>query len=1544
MFRIALFILINCISNDNANASLIEPKSASSILTSHSTTILLQSTSLYADSVSSITIKKKKANLSFHFIAEMIIILIILIFGGIIFFQWRRRGILKEQLNKNYESLLSAYQRVKEQNKTLESAIDRNKKEVLAHKNQQDSILSKLSQSEIRFEQVFSMNPDAMMIVNYDTLDIIDLNQSAINYFDLEIPEQRPFHFSKIKSSSSKRLLAKIAATIRNHPEVVDYIITHTFSFNNQKWFSLTSQIIHFDNKNYYLISIKNITKRMRAELLLTENETRLKNLTENINDMIWLMDETLKISYVSPSIESNLGYRPEEVINRPLSSLLQHNSFIKLKGAVQESILNPSTSKTITIELDFIHKQGETQTGEFKFQLQNTGQLHWNIYGVSRDISEKIKTDIALKRNEQLYRLITNNVSDVIFTSDTSLNIKYINVAITDFLGYTPEEILELPKNRYLSQKSIDRINEELSKFFDNIFELKDLNNKLIFTDEINFISKDGGEKWGKIQINLLLDDKNFIYGLIGTIHNNTQQHQIAIYEESTNNFFKKLFYDSPIMMAIVDNLGMIQNANNAFFRKTNYLPQNITNLNIATLFSKTNLDISSQLENQKSTNAELKTADNQTIDILYDFERISINDDPEKYLIVMRDITYQVNAEKQAMIQQEQFKALSEQSPDIIARFDKNLICTYINPVVEKELLISPNDFINNKLDNVGFNEKEFTYLNDHFVEVFLSGVEKVIEFNLTINHEKRHYQSRIIPEFTDGKQVHTIMIVTRNMTEYFNAIMLMHENVKQVTIVNKAIIICNKSETKANLYKSILSLLMNELNFDGGGIYEFDINTQRANLFSEIGLNKSFAANISTITASHPNYDDVFINGLFKVLNSKSSEDSGWYKEFDIETVLYIPIPSNANVIGSINMFSKQEIEISDSSKDTLRIISQELGSSINRINAISMYKESEESYRSLVNATTDLVWKVNEHLIFSFVNDKSMDLLGYTAEELLGTSLLNTVALEEHVKIRKFLELNKTLLERFSLVDVPLIKKSGQFVHVEINGYPLIDANGKFSGYAGINRDISAKKVNEDLRQRKEVAERMAQIKQQFVSNISHELRTPLTAIIGHTEIINHKVSDIEISSHIQSIESNSKSLLRLINDILDLSKIEAGKLKLQLEPTNIIKFFNDINFTFIPLAKSKNIDFSIHIDQANFGALMIDELRLRQVVYNVVGNAIKFTDHGYVKVEVKFLNHSQEVRHTDMIITVNDSGIGIDDMLKNSIFDSFTQADGQSNKKYGGSGLGLSICKNLIELMDGSISFESKKEQGTTFRIIIPGLEISELKAKNELFNPLLVGKKITIIENKHLISSSITDVLEQNQCEINHIKISTFPKTFSYTNSDFFIINYSELHDTKECTEIITQFVPYENKTIIIKNTGEKVPNFKYKITNPINHQKLYDLMLMMLSVQYDVQDEINFQQIEIELTPLSDEIKTKIINELEDKCTPIWKKASTNNSIEQITDFEQNLFKIAKKYEIKFIKYYASEIKISLKTFDIEKIKMLLDIYPKMINYLRSH
>ncbi|MCG8701286.1 MAG: ATP-binding protein, partial [Bacteroidales bacterium] len=248
-----------------------------------------------------------------------------------------------------------------------------------------------------------------------------------------------------------------------------------------------------------------------------------------------------------------------------------------------------------------------------------------------------------------------------------------------------------------------------------------------------------------------------------------------------------------------------------------------------------------------------------------------------------------------------------------------------------------------------------------------------------------------------------------------------------------------------------------------------------------------------------------------------------------------------------------------------------------------------------------------------------------------------------------------------------------------------------------------RDITEKKQFEsNLTIAKEKAEQANRAKSEFLANMSHEIRTPMNAILGFSESLYHQVDNDEQKHMLKSVLSSGKVLLSLINDILDLSKIEAGKMELINHPIDLRNILQEIEYLFSDKAMKKGIQLQIIISPGLPNIIQVDEIRIRQVIFNLVSNAIKFTNTGYVTITVGFNADSKE--EGTLIIEVKDTGIGIDTSQKEAIFEAFRQQSGQSNRQYGGTGLGLAITKKLLSKMNGQIELESVVNVGSTFKI------------------------------------------------------------------------------------------------------------------------------------------------------------------------------------------------------------------------------------------------
>ena len=257
-----------------------------------------------------------------------------------------------------------------------------------------------------------------------------------------------------------------------------------------------------------------------------------------------------------------------------------------------------------------------------------------------------------------------------------------------------------------------------------------------------------------------------------------------------------------------------------------------------------------------------------------------------------------------------------------------------------------------------------------------------------------------------------------------------------------------------------------------------------------------------------------------------------------------------------------------------------------------------------------------------------------------------------------------------------------------------------------------------KVNIIRAQNKKLEE-LDKLKSDFLSTVSHELRTPMTAVLGFTELLSSLITDQKQMEYLEAIKFGGQNLLYLINDILDLSKADAGKIEIKLQPTDLKQLVNDIPTIFSLKLSEKGLRLIIEIDPNIPSVLLMDESRINQIFFNLVDNAIKFTDEGYIKIIIKQENIISEGSEIDLYIAVEDTGMGIPKDEHEYIFEAFHQRKGQDHSKYGGSGLGLAITKKLVEAMKGdlSIKYRSDKCKGTLFVIHFAGVEVSALEVK-----------------------------------------------------------------------------------------------------------------------------------------------------------------------------------------------------------------------------------
>ncbi|WP_030073424.1 PAS domain-containing hybrid sensor histidine kinase/response regulator [Halomonas alkaliantarctica] len=407
-----------------------------------------------------------------------------------------------------------------------------------------------------------------------------------------------------------------------------------------------------------------------------------------------------------------------------------------------------------------------------------------------------------------------------------------------------------------------------------------------------------------------------------------------------------------------------------------------------------------------------------------------------------------------------------------------------------------------------------------------------------------------------------------------------------------------------------------------------------------------------------------------------------------------------------------------------------------------------KRQEQLYRSLVESQLDLIVRVDSLNQFTFVNDVYCDLFGKTKNELIGKSFVLLVHDDDMGDTIAAIKRLKNAPHRTHVEHRAMTRQGWRWLSWE--GSAILDNDGNMLEIQAVGRDITALKLAQQR------AQSASHAKSQFLANMSHEIRTPLNAIIGFSELLTQSPLTKEQQEWLENISTASHLLLSIVNDVLDYSKIEAGKLELESLPFSIEQLITQQSALFTLSAQDKGLTFHMWREGDFSTVLLGDAMRLGQVLTNLVGNAIKFTQHG--SVELCFRAVRTQDNKCQLTIDVKDTGIGITAAQKSRLFDAFTQADSSISRRFGGTGLGLVICRRLIKQMGGTLGVSSEKGVGSCFSIKLTLPIASQPEAQARQSPPLnthnLVGKRVLLAEDNPVNQALTRRLLEDLGLEV----------------------------------------------------------------------------------------------------------------------------------------------------------------------------------------------
>lgn len=375
-----------------------------------------------------------------------------------------------------------------------------------------------------------------------------------------------------------------------------------------------------------------------------------------------------------------------------------------------------------------------------------------------------------------------------------------------------------------------------------------------------------------------------------------------------------------------------------------------------------------------------------------------------------------------------------------------------------------------------------------------------------------------------------------------------------------------------------------------------------------------------------------------------------------------------------------------------------------------------RESERRYRLLAENAKDVIWTSDLSFRWTYISPSVELLRGFTAEESMAHTPDELLTPASAELARRALVEELTLAEKYRdapqrvrSLELEFKCKDGSTIWTEAKVSFLCGADERPVGLVGVVRDVTERKRAEgELAKAKEAAEKANRIKSEFLANIGHEIRTPMTAILGYADLLmTPQLSEQQRNTHLQMIRRNGEILLDLINDILDLSRIEAGEVAVEYTECSLWQIVDDvISLMRLPAQKkdlSLEVDYLLPLPQT----IRTDPVRLRQILVNLLGNAVKFTEQGGVRIAVRCTQNANTGPRIHFSVT--DTGIGVTPELAEKLFEPWTQADASTSRRYGGTGLGLTISKRLAEALGGDINLESQPGRGSKFTVTIhPG--------------------------------------------------------------------------------------------------------------------------------------------------------------------------------------------------------------------------------------------
>lgn len=551
-------------------------------------------------------------------------------------------------------------------------------------------------------------------------------------------------------------------------------------------------------------------------------------------------------------------------------------------------------------------------------------------------------------------------------------------------------------------------------------------------------------------------------------------------------------------------------------------------------------------------------------------------------------------------------------------------------------------------------------------------------------------------------------------------------------------------------------------------------------------------------------------------------------------------------------------KQAEKILEEKAIELFHVNQELKNiSEQKINQIqSKFENSQKRYQNVLSNLNLGLLEQDQEGYITKVNKVFCEMVDYTSEELVG-NISSNILLPDDLTASDNKKLIDRNLEESKIYDIKVMRKDGTLIDLIVCGAPFYDDYGNMVGTLDVHYDVTKeKKLQQELKEAKEIAERAQQAEKQFLTNMSHEIKTPLNVIVGMSHLLNDTKLDAQQHEYLDILKSSADILFNLISEVLDFAKIDAGKITVVNEEFDIVQELNNIHKIFKIKLENKPVSLQTKIDEKIQHCVVGDKKLFNQVIVNLLGNASKFTEEGSIICTATIVHESET--HIEINFKVKDSGIGIAEDKLETIFQNFEQANESISKNYGGTGLGLAICQSIVEAQNSTIKVQSAEGLGSTFQFNLV-FEKSERKiTEQDVFVEdssvnLVAGSTILYVEDNPLNSLYLSRLLDKWNLRYEHAEnglIAT--EKIAHTKYDLILMDIQmPVMNGYQATKVIRTTENPNQKTPIaaltastLGNNLDKAKDFGFSdfLAKPFQPPELKKLLLKYL--KHDIADD----------------------------------------------------------------------------------------------------